>query len=211
PRARAARPDDPELRASEPVALAWAEGEDPSVATLTLDAPVGPGADVTVELDFLTQLPRVFARTGHADDFHMVAQWYPKLAVLDPRDGWRNHVFTLHSEFYADFGDYTVELDVPANQIVGATGVRVSDEVVGDRRKLRYEAEMVHDFAWVADPDFVERWGEYEGIRIRQLIQPEHAQQSLVDVGAEEATSALQSLRFGPYAWSTLTIINAPK
>ncbi|MCA9692627.1 MAG: M1 family metallopeptidase [Myxococcales bacterium] len=210
PRARAARPDDPELRASEPVALAWAEGEDPSVATLTLDAPVGPGADVTVELDFLTQLPRVFARTGHADDFHMVAQWYPKLAVLDPRDGWRNHVFTLHSEFYADFGDYTVELDVPANQIVGATGVRVSDEVVGDRRKLRYEAEMVHDFAWVADPDFVEAFAEHRGIRIRQLLQPEHAADAQAHLDAQLAALESMEARFGPYPWSTITIVHAP-
>ena len=58
------------------------------------------------------------------------------------------HTFTYHDEFYADFGDYTVFLDVPEDMVVGASGIRVSEEIAGGRKLLTYKAEMVHDFAY---------------------------------------------------------------
>ena len=200
-----------ELQEREPVKLRWAEGEDPTVMAVTLDKPLGPAREITVELDFVTQLPRVFARTGYADDFHMLGQWFPKIAVLEDGAGWRNHVFTLNSEFYADFGNYAVSLDVPESAIVGATGVRTSERVEDGRKHLRYEAEMVHDFAWVADPDFVEHRSEWHGIRIRQLLQPERARDAARHLEAQIAALESMERRFGPYPWSTITIVHPPK
>ena len=69
-----------------------------------LATPVPPGGAVTLHMAFTTQLPRVFARSGYADDFHMVAQWFPKPGVLHPDGRWDAHPFTFHSEFFADFG-----------------------------------------------------------------------------------------------------------
>ncbi len=199
-----------ELSARPPVELRWAEGaEDPTVSSVTLDEPLAPNGELTIELDFITQLPRVFARTGYAGDFHMLGQWFPKVAVLEG-SGWKNHVFTLNSEFYADFGNYTVRLDVPENMIVGATGVRVEERVEDGRKHLRYDAEMVHDFAWVADPDFVEHHGQWRGIRIRQLLQPEHAQDAEWHLAAQIAAFESMDARFGPYPWSTITIVHPP-
>ncbi|MCG8459983.1 MAG: hypothetical protein MI919_27190, partial [Holophagales bacterium] len=101
--------------------LPWAEGEDPSVMDVTLPREVAPGESLTLRLEFTTQLPRVYARTGYAGDFHAVAQWFPKIGVLG-EEGWNQHVFTLHDEFFADFGNYRVSLDVPEEMVVGATG-----------------------------------------------------------------------------------------
>ncbi|HLT38201.1 MAG TPA: hypothetical protein VK034_18075, partial [Enhygromyxa sp.] len=154
--------------------LQFAELDEPSLMTVTLDQPIGPGESLVLELEFTTRLPQVFARTGYYGDFHMAGQWFPKIGVLEEQGGWQAHEFGLFSEFYADFGDYEVLLDVPAGYVVGATGILVDEQPLdGDRKQLRYRAQMVHDFAWVADPDFVEHWGEHDGIRIRQLIQPE--------------------------------------
>ncbi|MCB9565960.1 MAG: M1 family metallopeptidase [Myxococcales bacterium] len=202
---------DLEVRAGEPRELRWAEDEDPSTMTVTLPGAIGPGESAVVELDFVTQLPEVFARTGYAGTFHMVGQWYPKLAVLDPQEGWRNHVFTLQSEFFADFGDYEVTLDVPAAMVVGATGIQVSDEPGEEgRRRLRYRAEMVHDFAWAADPDLLEVRSEWHGIRIRQLMRAEHAADADRHEAALVATLESMEARFGPYPWSTITVIHPP-
>ncbi|MCA9656938.1 MAG: M1 family metallopeptidase [Myxococcales bacterium] len=191
--------------------LEWAEDDDPSTMMVELEEPVGPGESVVVEIDFVTQLPEVFARTGFADDFHMVAQWYPKIGVLDPSEGWQAHTFTFNSEFYADFGDYEVTLDVPEATVVGASGILVSEEPQADgRKRLRYSAEMIHDFAWAADPDFVEVRAEWRGIRLRQLMPPEYAGDA--DAHEEALVAALESMdrRFGPYPWSTITIIHPP-
>ncbi len=191
--------------------LPWREDDDPSTMTVDLPRPVGPGETVTVHLEFTAQLPQVIARTGYSGDFHAVAQWYPKLGVLEDEAGWQAHTFTLNDEFYADFGNYKAVLDVPQDMVVGATGIRTAEVVADGRKQLTYEAEMVHDFAWMADPNFVEHHGEWQGVRIRQLIQPEH----IADAEAHLAVtvSAFESYhnRFGPYPWSTLTIIHPPE
>lgn len=203
--------DGVEQPASESIDLAWREAQDPSTMTVDLAAPVGPGEEVTVEIEFTTQLPRVLARTGYAGDFHAVGQWYPKIGVLEDEAGWQAHDFTVHDEFYADFGHYRVVLDVPERMIVGATGIRVEEVVADGRKRLTYEAEMVHDFAWMADPDFVEYLGEFEGIRIRQLIQPERAGDAEAHLAAQVAALKSYERRFGPYPWSTITIVHPPE
>ncbi len=192
--------------------LAWREDADPSTMTVTLPQSVGPGESVTVELDFLTQLPKVVARTGYFEDFYAVAQWYPKIGVLEEDAGWQAHTFTYHDEFYANFGHYRVTLDIPDHLVVGASGVRAGEEAIEDgRKRLTYSAEMVHDFVWFADPDFVEHHGEHLGIRIRQLIQPEHLGDADAHLQAQIAAIDSYQARFGPYPWSTITIVHPPE
>jgi hypothetical protein len=203
--------EDLELKPGDPVELEWSEDQDPTTMTVDLPSEVGPGQSITLELDFVTQLPRVFARTGYHEDFHFAGQWFPKIGVLEEEAGWQAHTFTLHSEFYADFGNYEVHLDVPEEMVVGASGIRTAEEVVDGRKKLRYDAEMVHDFAWTAYPDYVEHWGEYEGIRIRQLIQPDHVDDAQAHLDAQVFTLKSFEEHYGPYPWSTITIVHVPE
>ncbi len=191
--------------------LPWKEDADPSLATVTLATPVRPGETVVIELEFLTQLPEVFARTGYAGDFHMLGQWYPKLGVLGSDGRWQAHVFTLNAEFFADFGDYDVHLDVPENMVVGATGIQVAADPPSEgRKKLHYRAEMVHDFAWAADPEFIELGAHWKDVRIRQLIHPDRAADAPRHLEALIATLESMEARFGPYPWSTITVIHPP-
>ncbi|MCP3959496.1 MAG: M1 family metallopeptidase [bacterium] len=196
--------------AVETVELVWSEDAEPSTMTVDLPRPVGPGESVTVQLDFTTQLPRVFARTGFFEDFHAAGQWYPKIGVLEEEAGWQAHAFSLFDEFYADFGNYRVMLDVPEDMIVGATGIRTVEEVSEGRKRLTYEAEMVHDFAWMADPDFVELLAEHNGVRIRQLIQPERVADGEIHLDTQIAALDIYESRYGPYPWSTITIVHPP-
>ena len=90
----------------------------------------------------------------------------PSSAVYEPAGmrgraagGWNCHQFHANSEFYADFGRYEVEITVPARFVVGATGRRTGRAARQRRRHHDLHAtqqEDVHDFAWTADPDFIE-------------------------------------------------------
>ena len=193
------------------VDLTWKEGDDPTLATLTLPTPLGPGEAMVVEFEFVTQLPEVFARTGYSGDFHFMGQWFPRLGVLASDGSWQAKVFTLNSEFYADFGDYEVHLDVPENMVVGATGILVAADPPADgRKKLHYRAEMVHNFAWAADPNFKEYSVMWRDVRIRQLIQPGLAADAPKHLDALVATLESMDQRFGSYPWSTITVIHPP-
>ncbi len=52
-----------------------------------------------------------------------MAQWFPRLCVYDDVDGWQNKQFLGSGEFALEFGDYKVSITVPADHIVGSTGV----------------------------------------------------------------------------------------
>jgi hypothetical protein len=195
----------------EPTALRFAERDEPSLMDVWLAAPLQPGETVVLELSFTAQLPRVFARTGYAGEFHMVGQWLPVPGVLDAEGQWHAHPFTLYSEFFADFGRWDVSLDVPSTYVVGATGTRTESWVDGDRRHERWVADMVHNFAWAAGPNLVEQVDVHDGVRIRQIMPPELASHGPEHLAAQVAALDSMQARFGPYPWSTLTIVHPPE
>src|SRR5690606_33541307 len=51
-----------------------------------------------------------------------MAQWYPRLCVYSDFQGWQNHQFTGRGEFALTFGDFKVQITVPADHVVGSTG-----------------------------------------------------------------------------------------
>jgi hypothetical protein len=52
-----------------------------------------------------------------------MAQWYPRMCVYNDYGGWNNKQFTGRGEFALTFGNFKVRMKVPADHMVGATGV----------------------------------------------------------------------------------------
>jgi len=192
---------------------------DESVVELPLTQPVAPGATIEVAFKFTAQLPEVFARTGHKGDFHMVAQWFPKIGVrVGPPGAERWDCPPLHanSEFFADFGTYDVALTVPSTHTIAATGVLTNAVDAGrGMRTLTYHAEDVHDFAWMADPFMDVMSGQAklvdEGtVEVRvyyRAEQKDFARRHLdAAIGAVEKFSAM----FVPYPWPIMSVIDPP-
>jgi hypothetical protein len=174
---------------------------------------VDPGAQATIELQWTARVPRPFARTGVVGDFYFIAQWFPKLGVLE-EDGWNTHQFHATTEFFSDYGVYDVRLTVPAGWVVGATGVERERRDNGDGMAThRYYQEDVHDFAWTASPDYVERRQRFEHpglppVDMRLLLQPEHAGQAARHFRATEVTLARYGGWFGGYPYGHITIVD---
>jgi len=61
-------------------------------------------------------------RDGKGNDIFGMAQWFPRLAAYTDYTGWQNKQFLGRGEFTLEFGDYEVNIDVPADHIVSATG-----------------------------------------------------------------------------------------
>ena len=51
-----------------------------------------------------------------------MAQWYPRLCVYSDFQGWQHHQFTGRGEFALTFGNFKVQITVPADHVIGATG-----------------------------------------------------------------------------------------
>jgi len=54
---------------------------------------------------------------------YVIAQFFPRLCVYNDVEGWQNYQFWGNGEFALEFGDYDVNITVPSDHILDATGV----------------------------------------------------------------------------------------
>jgi hypothetical protein len=130
-----------------PLAPDYPYAPDSTVAHWTLPAPLAPGDSMVVELAWqarLSTVPRRQGRRGRRFDF---AQWYPKVAVYD-RYGWEDHPLYPAGEFYGEFATYDVTLDLPADQVIAATGVPVEGDPGWERARANPGVAVDYQRDW---------------------------------------------------------------
>jgi Peptidase family M1 domain len=176
-----------------------------------LVVPLEPGKTLTLEVEFYVQLPEVVERTGYVEDYHFVAQWFPKLARLLPDGSFAHFAFHPQSEFSADFGAYDVTLDVPARDVVGATGQCEETPAAVGRRALRCRAADVHDFAWTSWASFQERKERVGSVDVRVLVPPGNDKNAEIELDTVRFGLHHFGQRFGPYPYPTLTVVHPPE
>jgi len=187
--------------------------DDETVMAVPLTEPVAPGGTATIAIAWTAHVPRTFARTGAVGNFFFIAQWFPKLGVLQD-GGWNCHQFHASTEFFSDFGVYDVSLTVPTGWPLGATGVQRERRDNTDRTTThRYYQEDVHDFTWTTSPDYLERTARFEHPRLpavdmRLLLQPEHASQAERHFDATRATLTYYGEWYGAYPYGHITIVD---
>ena len=78
---------------------------------------------------------------------YVIAQFFPRMAVYSDVEGWQNHQFWGSGEFALPFGDYEVNITVPEDHVLDATGVLVNRKEVFSKEMLRRfeEAKRSYD------------------------------------------------------------------
>ncbi|MCA1854448.1 M1 family metallopeptidase [Massilia oculi] len=97
---------------------------------IDLPQPLKPGARTTFNLAWTFKVPEanvVGRRTGFekfddGNDIYLSAQWFPRMAAYYDVKGWQHKQYMGDGEFTLEFGDYDVQLTVPADHIVASTG-----------------------------------------------------------------------------------------
>jgi hypothetical protein len=200
---------------------------DDTILRVDLARPIPPGGQAVFDMTFNSQVPLQTRRSGWKSregvDFSM-AQWYPKLAHYDSR-GWHADPY-IGREFYGTFGTFDVKITIPAEYVLGATGVLQNAEAIGHgyqrdttRRVAHapgtdltwhFRAENVHDFAWAADRDYVHERLDGPGGRQYHLLYQRgfeggwHQMRAFVP-----AVIAYFESRFGPYIYPQFTAVQA--
>lgn len=125
------------------------------------------GGEVTFSIDWsfpMVENKVVGGRSGYecftqpGEDGNCIfegAQWFPRLAVYSDYEGWHNKAFLGSGEFTLEFGDYRVNLTVPADHIVSATGVLQNPDTVltAAQRQRLAEARTANAPVYVVTPD----------------------------------------------------------
>jgi Peptidase family M1 domain len=188
---------------------------DQSVLEIPLQKPILAGETATFELKWQAKIPKTIARAGYNKDFYLLCHWFPQLGVFEKNTfgkwDWNCHQFNRRNEFYADFGNYDVEITAANRFVMGASGCMVSEQKnKNGTTTRRFLAEDVIDFAWSIYPDFQVQTDRWKAVQIRLLTPPEHA-----DLGARYISSAKFALDYmekhvGKYPYPSLTIIDPP-
>lgn len=121
-----------------------------------LAQPLSPDTVTELSIDFgfnIVEEDAVSARSGYehfpddkrkgGNDIFLIAQWFPRLAAYTDYEAWTNKEFIGRGEFTLEFGDYDVEITVPADHIVSSTGAlqNPNDVLTSKQRKRLEEAK----------------------------------------------------------------------
>lgn len=192
--------------------------KDQTVISVSLSRSLAPNESITLDINFKARLPKVFARTGYVGNFYLVGHWFPKIGVYEPagmryakRGAWNCHQFHADSEFYADFGTYRVDMTVPKNYVLAASGVFQNEKINKDDTKtISYRADDVHDFAWTISPRFEVNERQWKHVKIKAVMQPEHS--GSTERYFQSVIAALEYFQkhLGRYPYSVLTLVDPP-
>ncbi|HUN61078.1 MAG TPA: M1 family metallopeptidase [Candidatus Sulfotelmatobacter sp.] len=186
--------------------------DDKTVIDLPVPKPIPAGAIVQFKIVFHDQMPETQARSGWKRDFVLGGQWFPKVGVWW-HGAWNCHQYHATTEFFADFGVFDVKLTVPQNEVVGASGVELSNVNNPDGTKtLTYHGDDIHDFAWTASPRFKVREATYQAqmgpVKLRFLMQPAHWSQAERHERIIRQTLDRFEKWYGPYPYKSLTVVD---
>ncbi len=109
-----------------------------------------PSQSVEFSIDYgynIVEEDAVSARSGYehfpddaregGNDIFLLAQWFPRLHAYTDYEAWTNKEFIGRGEFTLEFGNYDVEMTVPADHIVSSTGDLVNPKDVLTRKQIK--------------------------------------------------------------------------
>ncbi len=187
-----------------------------------LNKPLLPGEKTTLDMKFEGQVPKQIRRSGKMskEGVHLtMTQWFPKLSEYDS-EGWHPNPY-IAREFHGVWGNYTVDITIDKNYVVGGTGYLMNADEIGhgyakktksknkETLTWRFYAPNVHDFAWAADPEYTHDIVTSDtGVDLHFFYKP------TVNIGDWKKLQydSLKLLEYfeqniGPYPWKQYSII----
>ncbi|HCW06012.1 MAG TPA: aminopeptidase [Cytophagales bacterium] len=126
----------------------WKENSfSPTVQQMRLPKALPPHDSIKITFKWHFEISKQSNREGMIDSTsYFLAYFYPRIAVLDDYNVWDRMQFMDSHEFYSDFNDYTVTVNVPKNYIVWGTGtLQHPENLLQDEILKRYNSSFTTD------------------------------------------------------------------
>ena len=117
---------------------------------IDLEEPLQPGKSISFDLKWwynINDRMKIGGRAGYEyfpedeNYLYTIAKFFPRMCVYNDVEGWQNKQFLGRGEFTLPFGDYNVEIKVPDDHIIAATGVLQNEsQVLTSTQKERLAA-----------------------------------------------------------------------
>jgi hypothetical protein len=119
---------------------------------INLATPMKPGEKFSFAIKWAYNINNYRAEGGRSgyelfekdgNKLYVIAQFYPRMAVYNDVEGWQNMQFWGTGEFTLPFGNFDVNITVPADHVMEATGELINrSEVFTPEQVKRYELAM---------------------------------------------------------------------
>lgn len=172
---------------------------------------IQPGQDITVEMKWKSQIPRLSYRYGCKDGVYMLGNFYPALNVYDDQ-GWRTSYNSAFGDpFCYHSADYVVRLNIPEGYSMVSTG-SVVETIAEDngRQFITAAAENVRDFGMVVYYNYQQVEARDKGPAV-SMYAPARAKADL-DAMLQETADILDffSCTWGSYPYPEFKVAFVP-
>ncbi len=107
---------------------------------IELEKPLAPNTSISFKIKWWYNINDRMKHGGGRSGFehfeeddnnlYTIAQFFPRMCVYNDVEGWQNKQFLGSGEFALPFGDYEVNITVPSDHIIGATGELQNESAV---------------------------------------------------------------------------------
>ncbi|MCH8533893.1 MAG: M1 family metallopeptidase [Flavobacteriaceae bacterium] len=120
-----------------------------------MEEPLQPGESYTFEIEWnylVNNHVTNRARSGYehfeedGNNAYVIAQFFPRMAVYNDVEGWQNYQFWGNGEWALPFGNYEVNITVPADHIMEATGELANRKKVFTKEMMNRYKEAQSSF-----------------------------------------------------------------
>ncbi|HHT7228452.1 TPA: M1 family metallopeptidase [Bacillus cereus] len=141
--------------------------EQEQVLKIQLATPLQPDECVDVKIDFTVKIPFGSQRMHYRDEIYSITKWYPILAMYDPKtEKWDETPYHPYGESdYSEFSDYKMNLTVPKEMVVAATGAE-KESIDQNKKIIQVDAPDVREFVFFASPHYAKETTDIDGITI---------------------------------------------
>lgn len=122
---------------------------------IDLSKPLGANQSISFKIKWwynINDRDKVGGRSGleyfekDKNYLYTIAQFFPRMCVYNDVEGWQNKQFLGRGEFALPFGDYVVNITVPEDHIVGATGeLQNANQVLTAEQRARLKTAATSD------------------------------------------------------------------
>lgn len=122
---------------------------------IDLDKPLASKSSISFQVKWwynINDRMKVGGRSGYEyfekdkNYLYTIAQYFPRMCVYNDVTGWQNKQFLGRGEFTLPFGNYEVAITVPADHLVGATGILSNaNAVLNEEQRKRLALAKVAD------------------------------------------------------------------
>ncbi|MHB8417557.1 MAG: gluzincin family metallopeptidase [Myxococcales bacterium] len=210
-----------------------ASSEEPSIVEVPLPSPLSPGAWVHLAVAFHGRAPEphadsgqegmlqsLLAAPGRSPDYGLfsrfeggiaLAEFLPMVAGrwkgafdLDPGNG-------VGDASFFDLSSFRASIDLPADFVLAAQGVTLSEELLpGRRRRTQVALADARDFTLFASNRYREADAVENGIRVRSLYENGQGDPGRSVLDTARKALALFGRLWHDYPWATFTAVEVP-